>query len=265
MKKTIRCGLIIAAAFLACGLTGLPCGQETQIQKAKIYLETYPLLTDTDLYCSFFILDGPLPKLKIVGAEREEIALHTDGEVVYLSGGEAEGLAKDQVLLVLEPGERVKHPLKLQSYGPFFFRRGRVKILYTEENKAAARIEKSCGAVRVNDLLIPFEIKKQLEGKDQGYIPYQTPRKVLSGTIIYLSGELNQNSYGDWVLIDIGREAGLQVGQQLTVFRPAEKGMPRRSVGNGIVADVQSKTSTLKLLATDDVVRLGDGVEIKSP
>jgi hypothetical protein len=263
MRKTIRLGLITAAAFLACGFAGLPCGQETEIQKAKIFLETYPLLTDTDLFCSFFILEGPLPKLKIVGAEREEIALHTDGEVVYLSGGQAQGLAKDQVLLVLEPGGRVNHPLKLQSYGPLFFRRGRVKILHADENKAAARIEKSCGAVRVDDLLVPFEIKKQLEGKDQGYVPYQAPRKVLSGTIIYLAGELNLNSYGDWVLIDIGREAGLQVGQQLTIFQPAEKGMLRRSVGNGIVADVQSKTSTLKLLATDDIVRLGDGVEIK--
>ncbi len=35
MRKTIRFGLIIAAAFLALGFTGLPCGQETQIPEGQ--------------------------------------------------------------------------------------------------------------------------------------------------------------------------------------------------------------------------------------
>ena len=263
MRKQIRFGLIVTAVCLAVGLAGLSLAQETEIRRAKIYLETYPLLTETDLYCSFFILEGPLPGLKIIGAERDEIALHTNGEVVYLSGGKDQGLGKDQVLLILEAGGKVDHPLKSQSYGPLFFRRGRAKILFADKNKSAARIEGACGSVPAGSFLVPYEIKKTVEGKDQGFVPYQEARNLLSGTVIYLADELNQVSFGAWVLIDLGREAGIKVGQQMTVFRLAEKNFPRRSIGNGVVVDVQSKTSTLKLLATDDVVRLGDGVEVK--
>jgi len=263
MRKKMRFGAIIVAAFLAVGFTGLSLGQETEIQKAKIYLENYPLLTQTDLYCSFFILDGPLPKLTIIGAERDEIDYHTNGEVVYLSAGKDQGLGPDQVYMILEPGGKVNHPLKRQSYETLMYRRGRAKIIFADKDKAAARIEGACGQVTVGSFLVPFELKPTVEGKDQGFVPYQEPPKVLNGTVIFLLDELNQNSFGNWVLIDIGREAGLKVGQQMTVFRPIQEKFPRRSVGNGVVVDVQAKTATLKLLATDDVVRLGDGVEVK--
>jgi hypothetical protein len=263
MRKKTLCGAIVVVALLAMGFTGLSLGQEPEIQMGKIYLETYPLLTQTDLYCSFFILDGPLPKLKIIGAERDEINLHTNGEVVYLSAGKDQGLGADQVFLILEPGGKVNHPLKGKSYEPLMYRRGRAKVIYADKDKAAARIEGACGQVTVGSFLVPFELKTTVEGKDQGYVPYQDPSKALSGTVIFLIDALNQVSFGDWVLIDIGREAGLKVGQQMTVFRPADEKFPRRSVGNGVVMDVQAKTSTLKLLATDDVVRRGDGVELK--
>jgi hypothetical protein len=263
MRKKILFGLIVATVCLAVGLGGLSFAQESEIRRAKIYLETYPLLTETDLYCSFFILEGPLPELKIIGAERDEISLHTNGEVIYLSGGTDQGLGKDQVFLILQDGGQVTHPLKRQSYGPLFFRKGRAKILFADKDKSAARIEGACGAVSVGGYLVPFEVKEALEGKDRGFVPYQETKNLLSGSVIYLVDELNQVSYGSWVLIDLGREAGIRVGQQMTVFRPAEKNLPRRSIGNGIVVDAQSKTSTLKLLATDDVVRLGDGVEVK--
>lgn len=263
MRKKIRFGLIVAAACLAVGFAGLSLAQETEIRRGKIYLETYPLLTQTDLYCSFFILEGPLPELKIMGAERDEATLHTNGEVVYLSGGKDQGLGQDQVLLILEAGGKVDHPLKSQSYGPLFYRRGRVKILFADKDKSAARIEGACGPVTVGCFAIPFEVKKTVEGKDQGFVPYQEPRNLLSGSVIFLIDDLNMASFGNWVLIDLGREAGIRLGQQMTVFRPAEKNLPRRSIGNGVVIDVQAKTSTLKLLATGDVVRPGDGVEVK--
>jgi len=43
---------------------------EYDVERAKIYREIYDLLNETDLYCSFFIMDDEEPDTKIFGAER---------------------------------------------------------------------------------------------------------------------------------------------------------------------------------------------------
>ena len=51
--------LILGLGLIFLG-TGL--AQEDQIEKAKIFQEDYPLITESDLYCSIYILDGASPR-----------------------------------------------------------------------------------------------------------------------------------------------------------------------------------------------------------
>ncbi|MDP2916099.1 MAG: hypothetical protein Q8O91_11690, partial [Candidatus Aminicenantes bacterium] len=85
----------------------------------------------------------------------------------------------------------------------------------------------------------------------------------LSGRIIFLDNQFFQIGSGQWALIDLGREQGLQVGRQLTLFHQAVKGLPSEAVGNAIVIDAGRVTSTIKVLSAKDAIVLGDLVQVK--
>jgi hypothetical protein len=67
---------------------------------------------------------------------------------------------------------------------------------------------------------------------------------------------------GDWALVDLGEEDGIQFGQQLVVYKKAKKkGSLAKMIGNLIVINVQTKTSTVKVLSCNNPLRIGDLVQ----
>lgn len=233
--------------------------QENQIKKAKIFREIYPVISESDLYCSFFVLDEERLDLRIVRAEREyEKQLLTDGDVVYVNKGQRDGLEEGQVFLVLEVGPNIK------NFGHLGFKRGRARILAIEKDMATAKIEKSCGQVMVGNFLVPFEEKEGLLGKDLGYQVPPFESEGVKGNLIYLQRDYNQIASGHWALINLGEEDGLQIGQQLIIYRKLKEGAPLHIIGNLIVIDTQRKTSTVKILSCSDALRAGDQVQARS-
>ncbi len=224
-----------------------------QIEKAKIYQDIYALLSETDLYCSIFIMDDPAPEMVIIGAERGwERTMITDGEVVYLNRGRNDGLETGQLFLIFEI------PREIPGYGPLAVKRGRARIVDLEDTRCSAKIEKACGPVMKGNYLVPFEEKESRLGKDLGYdVP---PHKAdgLDGTVVYLETEFNQIGTGYWAILDLGEEDGVQVGQQLIIYREEEKDAPLYIFGNVVIIDVQQRTCTVKSLSARDAIRLGD-------
>jgi hypothetical protein len=273
MEKNKIVRVLILSAFLAAGLLSLGAsapssGQvssKVEVRKGKIYQETYPLITESDLYCSYTVLDGQLPDLKVTGAERQEERIFlTDGDIIYINGGEKPGVAVNQVYLLLNFRQNMKHPRTGKKYGPLIQKVGRGRVIHVEENRSILRIEKSCTQVQLGDYAVVFTEKKGMTGKDAGYVRYRRPRpEATKGEIIFLGGELNQIATGNWALIDLGKDDGLQVGNQVTLLTAAAKKAPKIAIGNAVVIDVQTKTSTIKILSDSDAVRLGCEVEVK--
>jgi hypothetical protein len=260
-------GIVVLAVLMIGAGAALAAGREPQMQKGKIYQPTYPLITDSDMYCSFGALDGPRPQIKITGAERQEERVQFgDGDVVYLNGGTRQGLAADQIYLILSISNEVdvKSPRTGKNYGPLVQREGRGRVISVESDKAVLRLEKTCAVVSVGDYAVPFTPGKTVIGKNTGFVPYAGEhREAVKGSIIYLGGELNQIGTGSWAIIDLGSQEGLQPGNQLTVSTTAGEKLPRHGIGNAVVIDVQSHTATIKILEAGDAIRLGDQVEVK--
>lgn len=226
-----------------------------QIEPAKIYKETYPLISESDLYCSPYIHDAEVPVLRIIGAEREkERNLLSDSDVVYLNMGRNEGLEVGQVFLIVNIGD------SFGGYGLLTRRRGRAHVIHLEDSRAVARIEKSCREVRIGDYLLPFEEKESILGKDLGFEAYAEGRQGAVGEFIYLETDFNQVALGYWAIINAGEEAGIQVGQQMTIFRQIKEDLPPQGIGNLVVIDTRLKTATVKILSTSDSVRIGHKV-----
>lgn len=241
--------------------------QQDQIQKGKIFQETYPLITEADLYCSFGAQDGPLPKLMVSGAERqEERILFGDGDIVYLNGGEKQGVAKDQVYLFLDVKSdiNISSPRTGKNYGHLVQKAGRGRVISTEDDKSVLRIEKSCSPVFVGNYVVPFVEGKTVIGKDSGFVPYSREKQgTAKGSVIFLGGELNQIGSGNWAIIDLGSQDGLEPGNQLTVSTILGGKLPRHAIGNAVVIGAEARTATIKILAAGDAIRLGDQVETK--
>jgi len=232
--------------------------QEQEVKKARLYKDIFPLISESDLYCSFFILKNKRElDLKIVSAERTEERLFLrGGDTFFLNKGRKDGLENGQIFLILEIGQKIK------NYGYLTFMRGRAKISDATLSRAAAILDKACAPVMVGYSLIPFEEKGGLLGKDLGYdvLPRETGES--KGKIIYSQDEHNLIGSGDWALVDLGEEDGIQFGQQLVVYtRSKKKGAFVKMIGNLIVINVQRETSTVKVLSCNNPLKIGDLVQ----
>ena len=244
--------LILGLGVLFLG-TGLA---QDQIEKAKIFQENYPLITESDLYCTIFVLDGEIPGIRIVGAERqEEKILLSDADKFYVDKGSADGLEIGQVFLVVSLGN------KIGDHGILARRTGRARVIGLEEKRGVVIIDKTCGEVSLGGFLVPFEAREGLIGRNEGYPAEMDENQGIKGSVIHIETEFHIVGTGGWALIDLGRDQGIQEGQQLIVFKRVKEGMPREVIGNVVVIDVQKTTSTVKVLSCRDSVEVGFQVQ----
>jgi hypothetical protein len=179
--------------------------------------------------------------------------------VVYINQGLKQGLIEDQVFMALEVGE------KINQIGHLMFMRGRIRLVTIEDHMSIGKVEKSCGAVRRGNLLIPFEEKPGLLGKDEGYDLHLRADEGTSGSFLYMENENVQIGRGHRAIIDLGQKDGIVLGQQILVFRQDKEEAPLQAIGNSVVIDVQQQSSTIKILSSRDAITMEDKVRLHSP
>jgi hypothetical protein len=241
--------------------------EQDEIRRAKIFDEIYALLSDTDLYCSFRIHDGDKPDMQIIGADRQaERYIYSDGDLMYVNKGKADGLEEGQLFLVLDIEERNRvrdEEKSFYQYGVLATKKGRARIVDMGEHKSTAVLEKCCDPVEFGAYLVPFEPEESLMGKDLGFDVPPFKADGVSGEVIYLQMDYNQIASGHWGLVNIGGADDLHRGQQLIIYRELHEGAPLQVIGNVVVIDVQEETATFKVLSSRDPVIPGDLVMLR--
>jgi hypothetical protein len=241
-------------------------GQGQETKAARMYRDIHPLISESDLYCSFFIFEGKKKQLdtKIIGAESggEKVLLREE-DIFYINKGKESGVEPGQVFLILELGPKMKSPFSKKKFGILAFKRGKAEIVAVGNNRSSARLVKACDRVMVGDYLVPFEEKTGLLGKDLGYEDFSFEGEGVGGVVVYLQNDSNQIATGQWALIDIGEEKGIQFGQQLIAYKTSKEAVSPQIIGSLIVIDVQRKTSTIKILSCNDPLRVGDRVRTR--
>ncbi|MBN2244671.1 MAG: hypothetical protein JW755_02380 [Candidatus Aminicenantes bacterium] len=233
-------------------------GQELVTHQKRGYEDLIDLINETDLYCSFFILNEDKPEIKIIGSERqEEREVLNNGDTIYLNAGEDSGITPGDLFIIYDISKDIP------GFGPLAQKMGRARVMYVTAEKANAQIEKACGDIRIGNYLSEFEEKEGFVGKNLGLDvpPYYTDSPV--GEVIYLQTDFAQIGPGYWALIDLGRNRNLSLGQQLIIFREVEKDAPLKIIANVVVIDVQEETSTIKILTARDSVIMGDKVQFR--
>ncbi len=251
-------GPIVFALGLVLAFGGAAFGQD-QIEKGKIYQDSYPLAMESDLYCDIFLWEGALPVVRIVGAERAgEKVQFSDGDAFYVDKGSGDGLEMGQVFQAVSIRDE-----DIEGRGRLSQRVARVRIVRLEDRRAVASVDKACRPVLLGDYLVPYEPKETIQGRDLGFSNDLDPNAGIHAAIIYLDTENVIGGTGMWGIIDAGLNEGLQPGQQLTVFRHTGRDLPREAIANVVIIDAQNRSATVKILSARDAVRIGDEVQTK--
>jgi len=265
MKKGIAVCLALGSVAAILALSIPPgAAQESPVDRARQEAKTFKLLSDTDLYCSIFVLGRERPDIKILSAERgDEKVLLSDADLCFINRGSADGIALDQVFLVVEAGPDIVDPISRANFGALGHKRGRARVVAVEDERATVRLEKSCGQVMTGYYLVSFVAKDVVLGQDQGVEPAPAEGEGASGRIICLENSLEQIGSGYWAIINLGTESGLAVGQQIIAFRHIQGDLPRQPIASLVVIDAGATWATVKVLTAKDVLQIGTEVQTR--
>ncbi len=252
-----------------------------------------PLGAESDIYCSGFIgadelalpyaligseygalrpqlgisAGGDLGEIFRTGVETTRYDL-ANGDVVYLDGGRAGGLTAGQVLGVVQPGERVRHPLnRRRVVGRYYDSLARVRVLSVQEDTAIGEVIASCAPVNVGARLRTFVAEPLPLGRRTRMRPLNFP--VADATledapaIVRSEDRLVSLGQGSLVYIDRGELDDVLPGDIFTIYRRNDPGLPPVVLGELAVLTVEDSTALARITESRYTVYLGDRLDLK--
>lgn len=198
--------------------------------------------------------------------------LLSTGDTVFLEMQDLAATKPGDVYELIKLGPRIFHPAREKQFGHQLsdhsigfqtIRLGTVEITEVTPTVAVATITNSLREIERGARLLPYRPVPD-------HIPLLPAKETLNGYI--LSDDVGRLAMGQWeiILIDIGSDSGLQVGNELDIYRKrhateqAEKQtleLPDIDLGDAVVLEVQSgfaealitRTSTLPIYRGDQV------------
>jgi hypothetical protein len=229
-----------------------------------------PLITiggEDDVYCFAYLDDkGEELPLTITGAE-EASSKYTfaTGDIVYVSGGEADGVTAGQEYFVVQPGPELHHPATGAFLGRVMLYQGHLRILCTTDHGATAELLSACDAMVIGNRLKPFEpIPIPMTVLTPPTTRCDPPNDKSKGYIIYAKSGLEAFGEDHMVLIDLGEADQASPGTLCNIYRdnPAPN-ISRLLVGELAVLVAGDHWATAKVIRSTQAMAVGDRVEVK--
>jgi len=229
--------------------------------------ELVPIGSEDDIYCFGYL--GPndaRPQLTVISAETIQYqSLYSTNDIVYLSGGEAEGVKAGQEYFVTLAVRQLRHPATNAALGTVVRYLGHARVLCTQDHTATAEILASCDAIPIGAWLKPFEAVPipmtvltppatrcdPTSTNARGYITYSKDDDVAFGA-------------DHVVFIDLGEADQIAPGTQCIIYRENRRaGAPRLLLGEVAVLTTGDHWSTAKVIRSTGPMYVGDRVQVK--
>lgn len=242
----------------------LPVGLEAGGAAAE---DLVPLGSEDDIHCFVYVdTEGEDLPLSIASAERIGYqARFATGDIVFINAGEAEGIKAGDEFFVVSPDRVIKHPATGAKLGRVVRYLGHLRVICTQEHSATAEIMASCDAIPLGAKLKPFEaIPIPMAPKTAAASRCDAPSGKARGFIVYSKDNVESLGQDHLVVVDLGEADEVQPGAFLTIYRENPvPGLPRIVLGQGAALTAGPHWATVKLLATDGPVHVGDRVEVQ--
>jgi hypothetical protein len=220
---SIACALAFAATSTA----------QTPEQKSAVVLpeqhQPQQVIGKSGLFCAGFIRHPRLPEMpEIVGAEQEqEQRKFSDGDIVYLNAGSAQGIKEGQTFQIIRPRGDVKgvYKQKFGFVGTYIQDMGQLQVFKVREHTSAAQITMSCDQVMLGDLLTAIPDREApVQRAEANLDRFADPSGKQTGRLMMARDNREMVTRNDVVYIDLGLEDQIKRGDYLTIYRPLGTG-----------------------------------------
>jgi len=188
-----------------------------------------PVARASESVCGGFVEQAPQSSVgQIVGAEQErERRIFAEGDLVFVDAGAQAGVRVGQEFSVVRPrGQfRSKFSSKSGSLGVYTQEVGRLRVVRVRDRVAVAEVRLACADLLVGDLLRPAQERPVPAARPEMALDrFAEPTGKQTGRLVLARASREMVSRDDVVVVDLGAEDGVKVGDYLTVFRPKEQG-----------------------------------------
>lgn len=249
---------------------------------------------ESDLACSGFLaeLDHEMPTVaRIVSSEHDAYAPDLQGraatsgpaaewgrasmikygldqgDIVYLDGGQAEGLSTGAIYAAVLPQELVRHPVSGREVGRFVQLLGTIRVLSVQATGAIGEIVQACDAIPVGSVLQAYEAEPVPLGRRTTMRPLNdpSPAETLSEApvIVYAKDRVVSLGEDHVVFLDRGSEQDVTPGDVFTVYRMNREGLPPVPIGELAVLSVRSRSAVARIIQSRLPIYVGDRLERK--
>jgi len=208
----------------------------------------------------FIISDGINYLGSIIDSKEDKVML-SSGDEIFINIGEDKGAKKGDRYSIYEKAVPIYHPVSKKLFGHQLNIIGILEIEKVHEKLSEGRITASYDTISKGDKIVtykpmPYEIEvKKGEARIEGLI------------IANRKGSVDI-AEGDIVFMDMGKRAGLEVGNTLVVSlleRMTDKKqlLPAEDVGRVLVITTTEDTSTALVIGSKKPFRVGDKVRME--
>jgi outer membrane protein OmpA-like peptidoglycan-associated protein len=235
------------------------------LKKSYTFKPASTLISESDLYCSFFIGKKISRDVVVIGAEEMFLKKqgYSDGDKLFINRGSVDGIKEGDMWMILEQGKRIPNPFSMKSLGIYHLRKSMAEVTCVYEDKSVVTLRKGCYPVYVGDILIPFKPEDTVFKKKIEYQECRLPESPFEGRVVYnnltMGFEREIAGTSNFVAVDLGK-ALVAKGDFLLFFKVIKKNLPPVITGLGIVINPQNTNSTVKILDASYPIELGDRV-----
>jgi len=204
----------------------------------------------------FIVPDG----FKYVGAiidSKEDKVMLSSGDEVYVDIGQDKGAKKEDRYSIYSKAVPIYHPVSKRLFGYQVEITGILEIEKVHEKLSEGRIVASYDPIYKGDRIVTYEpVPTEIEVKKG--------EARINGLIIANRKGSVEIAEGDIVFMDMGKNAGLEVGNALVVSLPEKMGgkqlLPAEDVGVVLVITAREDSSTALVIGSKKPFRVGDKV-----
>ncbi len=184
----------------------------------------------------------------------------TEGDTCFLQMKDEEAVVGKQYQ-IFKLSDAVVHPATEKTMGHQIIWRGNLQLTAAHEQVYSGTITKAVNEIERGDLLLPLV-------EHQNTIALKRSETPLEGTIIAAHPEKMTLGQHDVFYLDFGADAGLEVGNMLTIVRPRhatelalqddEIILPDTLLGRAMVVKTDAETSAAIILKSAEPIYRGD-------
>jgi outer membrane protein OmpA-like peptidoglycan-associated protein len=236
----------------------------TDFKRAYAYMKEELLISETDLYCSYFISSKMDEDLVITGSENMDIYVngYSDGAKMFVNKGSNVGINEGDIFLILAKGKKVSNALTSKKLGTYYQKKSLAEVTCLYEDRATITLKKGCCPVYIGDILIPFKKQQTVFKKKIDYKKCYLPRSssAIEGNVVYTNLYMDitrvVSGTGDFLTVDLGK-AMVSKGAFVLFYKIFNRDLPPLIIGSGIVINPQNTNSTVKVLDVSQPLELG--------